>query len=266
MDKRAVKILFDVFWSSAGWKRGPEPATPADFDYAKSRGVMFDPVQLTHTQALNLLLAAIGKLDRRSVADAFVASLSTRRLDWRSALGSYAVFQHLSPHDHEGDGKRCAICGLYTEQLTYDLNMLNFARLKWGGVTHDQPVYAAIDLNLLLKEPLPQPNGDDIRMFRGLVQAITNVPANVTSAKLHAHLPKEIKANKAERDVVVGILGYCGILGTPQHPGFSAGFVPARQRCLPDRHFIDMAYPACWWHGELGIDQGLLQDYFGHLL
>jgi hypothetical protein len=89
VDKRALRILLDAFWSPAGWNseasRGP---SIDDFDYAKSQDMMFDPVMLDHKQAQIELRKAIQQLDRRRVADAFLASLSTRRLDLRSPLRS----------------------------------------------------------------------------------------------------------------------------------------------------------------------------------
>ena len=103
-------------------------------------------------------------------------------------------------------------------------------------------------------------------IFRDLVAALANAPASVTSAKLHKHLPTSLKANKAERDMLVAILGLCGVLGTADHPGFFDQFVPVRQRSLPNRHFIDMDYPACWWTRSDGVNTNRLQELFGHVL
>jgi len=152
MDDRAVKTLFDTYWSPRAWKPDALRATsPDDFAYAKSKRVMFDPAHLDHGQAVEHVLGAFGRLDRRKVADGFVASLSTRRLDWRSALGSYAVFQHLASHKPQIEGRRCMVCGLYLNEKAVDLNVLNFERLKWGGVRHDHLEYAALDLGLFLE-------------------------------------------------------------------------------------------------------------------
>ena len=41
MDKRALKILLDTFWSPAGWKPEAQRITPpADYAYAKGKGTM----------------------------------------------------------------------------------------------------------------------------------------------------------------------------------------------------------------------------------
>jgi hypothetical protein len=35
---------------------------------------------------------------------------------------------------------------------------------------------------------------------------------------------------------------------------------------LPDRGFVDMAYPACWWTGAVGVNRETVLVLFGHLL
>lgn len=266
-DKRAVKILHDTFWSPEGWKPESKRAPSAeDFAYAKAKGVMFDPVQMDHEQAIDAVCELVGKLDRRTVADAFLSSLSTRRLDWRSALGSYSVFQHLAPHQPQVVAGRCQVCGFYVERNEQNFNVFNFERKKWGGVRHTHLAYAAMDLSLFLNSPASPPTDDDVTLFRGVVDAIRSVGVDVAAATLHTRLPKTLKSNKAERDVVIAILGYCDVLARPPHTGFSDVFIPASHRALPSRRFVDMAYPACWWSGEMGINEARLNEYFGHVL
>lgn len=94
-DKRAKKILFDTYWGSAGWKR--TPATPAaDFDYAKSMGIMFDPVSLTHDELIEAILRLRDRIEPAKAARAFLGSLSTRRVHWRSGLASITFASRLS--------------------------------------------------------------------------------------------------------------------------------------------------------------------------
>jgi hypothetical protein len=266
VDKRALKILQDTFWSSAGWRAASDQhPSDEDFAYAKSKGLMFDPVELTHSEAVARLMIAVASTSRRRVADGFLASLSTRRLEWRSALGSFAVFQHMSAHTPQGTESSCTECGLPMHKTTHDLNVLNFERYKWGGIRHDQVEYALMDLELFMGVEPPKPVPEDLAIFRSLVHAISEAGPAVTSAKLQSNLASTLKSNKAERDVLVAILGYCGILSTTEHPGYSDEFVPSKRRRLPDRHFVDMNYPACWWSGEAGLNQVKLAEYFGHV-
>lgn len=267
MDKHAQKILFDTFWSPTGWKPDTHrTVSDDDYAFAKSKGLMFDPVRIDHSDAVDRLSNLTAKLTRRLVADAFLASLSTRRLDWRSALGSYAVFQNFHSHTAESEARVCAVSGFNVEPVVLDLNVLNFERLKWGGVRHGEVTYAMLDLELFLDQAIAMPSPEDVEIFRGILSCIDDAPAGVASASLHHEFAKCLKSNKAERDVIVAILGYCGIIATPEHPGFSDNFIPCVSRELPGRRFVDMPYPARWWRREHGINLSKLKDYFGHVL
>jgi hypothetical protein len=261
-----LRILFDRYWKPSGWKPdGERSLSPDDFAYAKSCGLMFDPFRMPHNLALDRLRNAVNQLTAAEVGDAFLASLSTRRLDWRSALGSYAVFRHMPLHAESGKVS-CDTCGLYLKADSEDLNVLNFERLKWGGVRHTYPVYAMLDLELFLAGPRPCPAEEDIALFADLLRVIATASHDTTSASLHKHFPKDLKANKPERDVIVNILGFVGALGTESHQGYSAKFVPVLDRELPDRRFVDLEYPACWWRGSDGLRREGLRAFFGHRL
>jgi hypothetical protein len=74
-------------------------------------------------------MAAVRSVTVAEVGEAFLASLSSRRLDLRSALGSYAVARFLAEHAYEDSGHgRCATCGQYEETEPEDLNVLSFER------------------------------------------------------------------------------------------------------------------------------------------
>lgn len=267
VDKRALKILHDTFWSPTGWKHESDHALSAeDFDYAKEKGVMFDPVHMDHAHAVNVVRELVDRLDQRTVANAFLSSLSTRRLDWRSVLGSYTVFQHLVPHEPQGAKACCELCGFCLGAKEQNFNLLNFERTKWGGVRHLQLAYAAMDLSLFLKSPASPPTSDDINIFQAIVEAIRSAGPDIAAATLHSRLPKTLKSNKAERDVVISILGFCDVLAFSSYPGFTDAFIPVNRRTLPPRRFVDMAYPACWWTSKMGINETKLKEYFGHLL
>ena len=219
LDKQALKILFDTYWMPTGWKpESQQFALSENLAYAKSKGFMFEPVQLSHSQAISNLTELTKKLDKRSAANGFLSSLSTRRLDWRSVLGSYAVFQHMPPHNSEGDKNQCSFCGFYLNDKEHDLNVLNFERLKWGGVRHDQVVYALLDIDLFVKNSPPSPTAEDIQIFRKLISSIQKAQ-NVSSSVLNSCFTKDLKSNKAERDKIIALLGFCGIIGTPAHYG-----------------------------------------------
>jgi hypothetical protein len=268
-DQRALKTLFDRCWSHSGWRPEEERSTSdADFEYAKRAGIMFDDAIVTHDDALARVIAARDALSVERVANAFLASLSSRRLDLRSALGSYAVFRHATAHaPMVCYYERCDLCGAFAGSSDpEDLNVLNFERFKWGGVRHDDPVYTALDLNLFLAEPQQDPSQADIEILRALIHAVETSPASVTSINVESRLSGVFKSNKAERDVVVAILGFCGILESPGHPGYRERFIPLVERARPSRQLAGMQYPACWWRSRDGVNRIALDEYFGHAI
>jgi hypothetical protein len=268
VDRRALKVLFDTYWTPAGWRdERSRSTTPADFAYAKRAGVMFDPLRLSHAEIVTRAIAAVRRVERRAVADAFIVSLSSHRLDLRSALGSFAVLQHFPRHTAPHQGEACPVCGEYNRAAEQeDINVLNFERFKWGGVRHDQPLYASMDLQLFERLPRIAPATAEVTIFKDVVKAIEAAPSKTSSASLEKHLAKVFKSSKPERDVVVGTLGLCGILATAEHPGYMHRFVPWSERELPGRRFVDMAYPVCWWQRSNGINQEALAYWFGHVL
>ena len=66
-----------------------------------------------------------------TVSDAFTASLSTRRLDLRSALGSYVVGDAVPLHRFQRwDGESaCRVCGQHRVAMARDqITVMSFAR------------------------------------------------------------------------------------------------------------------------------------------
>jgi hypothetical protein len=278
MHRRALKILYSTYWSPQGWKPvESQSAPPDDLLYAKQAGVMFDPVRLSHDEQVRQLLDILPQVTPESVSSAFLASLSTRRLELRSALGSYAAMRHFPDHSHQvwhqapnvdGTDHCCAVCRQYGRSLEHDLSILNFERHKWGGARHYQPVYAAFDLAQFLKADRPEPTSDDLAILRDLVRRIAAVPPDTTAPGLVKLTAGTFASNESERSVVIDILGYCGILRVPGHPGFSDRFVGAKDRNhdLPPQRFVDGAYPVCWWRGRYGVDREALAFWFPGLV
>src|SRR5262249_46195244 len=203
VDRRALKVLFDTYWTPTGWRDQNSRSTPAeDLNYAKQAGVMFDPIRLSHDDIVKRTMAAGRGRETQNVADGFIVSLSSRRLELRSALGSFAVLRHFPRHPAPRQRDACPVCGVYNRVAEVeDLNVLNFERFKWGGVRHDQPLYASMDLQLFQEHPRIDPTAGDVAVFKDLLQAIEAAPITTTSPSLEKHLAKVFKSNTAERAI-----------------------------------------------------------------
>jgi hypothetical protein len=225
---------------------------------------MFEPEVLSHEDVVDRLLLAVAKTRLSTVTSAFLASLSTRRLDWRSALGSYTIGQYLPPHNFAPQDGHCTECG-ERAQTGYDWSLLNFERLKWGGIRHDQPSYIAFDLEQFAIIPLPTPMTKDVDILSEIIQVAERMPPESGPRDLESALSKVLPSNQSEREALLQILGYCGVLEDPKHPGFVQHFVPYSQRQLPNVHRLDWSYPICWWRGAYGVNAEALLHLFPQL-
>ncbi len=265
VDQRALRILSSTYWSSAGWKKDPTSPT-ADFEYAKSVGMMFEPTQLTHDETIRWALRAREQVSKSQVVNGFIASLSSRRLDWRSALGSYAVSLNLPSHSFRKSAGCfwCPICAAHDSvDKPEDLKVLNFERFKWGGVRHTDPLYIGFDLERFIMGTLPRPSDADVALLRSIVVVARAMPQEARLSDLVKALAGIITSNLNERRALIGILGYCGILQDRSKPGFLDGFPPPSSRPeVPWAVKNDWPYPVQWWNGACGVNDDAVAFWF----
>lgn len=263
MDRLAQKILFDTYWSANGWK-DRRSITEEDFQYAKSKGLMFDDILISHDQTVDWLLEVLAKTDKKKVTDAFLASLSTRQLALRSALGSYALARTFPNHTLLPFGNthvpHCRICGeTDNSQTLTDLNVLNFIRINWGGsVHHTDSLYAAFDLSQLNSAEVPQPTEVDFALFNQILAVIASCGPNDKPNQLEKKLSGVFKSNQNERRTIIELLGISGILHPKGRSSYFYQFVPKQERV----NRTDWVYPVEWWRGADGVNEDALHFYF----
>lgn len=267
LDPRALRILLETYWEAGKWKR-EQTTAPDDFRYAVEAGVMFTPRSLDHDDRVSWLLQAVRVVDPAFVARQFLCSLSTRRLDRRSALGSFAYARHfpdhpLTPSERFSNKRMCMICGDGELMEATDLNLENFYRHKWGGFMHTKPLYAAFDLDQARWLDDCEPTSEDLAIMRGILNTIADLPPEATPGDIVRKTARLLRSNTAERRVLVNIFGYCGILEAQNHPGWSERFIPFRQTlAFPGTPRNDWPYPVVWWRRHEGINARALRVAF----
>jgi hypothetical protein len=262
----ARQPLVDTFWSAGAWRRQRAwPDAPVMAEVVAA-GVMFaDPRTLDHDAWVRAGRRAVAAVELEAVGDAFLASLGSRRLDLRSALGSYAVARHLPEHPFAAGPRGCRISGLWAPGAEpEDLNVFSFERFKWGGVRHDHITYAAFDLEQFARAPLIAAGPADIQLGRDLLEYLRGLAPRTTAAQASKGLTM-IKSNKYERDNLLEILGLCGILGTRRYPGYADEFIPADRRAEPGQRFLFGRYPVWWWTAADGINAAALRQFLPQL-
>ncbi len=258
MDK-GLKILYQMYWNSGGWTK-TEP-TAEDFDLAKREGYLFDPAPaLTHDQTLQALRDAVSKITPEDVANAFLFSLSTRELKYRSALGSYWYALSLPDHSHT-EKSPCYFCDWLP---TEDYNVLNFERFKWGGVRHTKPEYALFDLEQFLLLPKVTPTDTDRAILKSILRSIQELAPSKKAGAYRELITRKklLKSNKSEVEAILNILGICGILSSNDAPCYFDKFVDVYHRS-PIENTNDYAYPVNRWHVSDGVNEERFQQVFG---
>jgi hypothetical protein len=207
----ALRPLVKMFWSARGWNDPAVPPAPAVFATAVAAGVMFDASRADdHDGWVAAARRAATALTPDAVGDGFLESLSRRRLDLRSALGSYGTARPLPEHAFRPRRDRmCAVCDQYATS-DEDLNVYSFERFKWGGVRHHDITYAAFDLEQFPLAPRDGVTDDDRRLGRLVIDALRSLPAGAGVGRAVAAI-RPVPGNNDERAILVEILRGCGI-------------------------------------------------------
>lgn len=276
MDK-GKRILLKTFWND----RGYADPTPEEFAVAVKEGYMFEETRnFSHDETLSRLRRVVAQIDSADVANAFLYSLSTRALEYRSPMGTYYYAKAVPDHGQKTE-KNCWWCnwmenhcdfrvlktkyreGPWMPKYTIE-NASNFERYKFGGRNHNQVQYALFDLTQFLKLPKVTPTKEDRRMLRELLAAIAELPPTKKAGGYRDLLVKKkiIPCNRYEISSLIDILGLCGVLSTAEHPcpevefrGY-AGIDPPEPRS-------DIAYPVCWWRASDGVNEARFRRVFG---
>lgn len=262
IDKKAFRILSSTFWSSTGW-RDDNRTAPEDFKYAKSQGLMFDPITVTHDEIVDRAVTIATNTKPIDVADAFLASLTSRRLDLRSALGSYAAVRHLKRHRLAPTVRCCEKCGEYHDRKKpKDLNVLSFERFKWGGVRHDSPLYAWFDLERFSESECLRPSSEDKDCLAKILDVASSLSPAAKLAELVRGVAPLFKSNDDERRVLISILGYAGVLQPKSQPSFFEAYVSKSDRDQTPWSKDDWPFPIQWWRGADGVNWEAAQHWF----
>ncbi|MCL6603185.1 MAG: hypothetical protein K6T94_09950 [Paenibacillus sp.] len=264
MDKKAKKVLLNTFWTASGWKDRPDAFAGEDFNYAKDKGLMFDPITINHDQLVERIQELNSTMTKERVASAFLHSLSTKKVYLRSALSSWALTTKVPLHSYGERSvilpnySRCGDCNFHSlmserEYVNVDLNVLNFERIKWGGIRLNDLLYCWLDLELFIKEEVVEPTAEDIAILHKMTKVIQECEDHESARSLEKRLKDIIPSSKNERDVIMEVWGYAGLLVQRDTPRKLRGGY---------HDFNSVA----GWQGDDGYSQEALEYYFGAYL
>ena len=224
---------------------------------------------ISHERCMSELKNVLSKLDFKLVARAFLYSLKTRKLEYRSALGSLYFALAIPEHDvyikyQSQKITHCYLCGWYD---TIDFEDFRIEREKYGGVRHESIDYVLYDLKEFLKLPAIEFNKDDINLLDKILDCVRELKPTDKASRFREIILKKkiISSNKSEVSVFLGILGICGILSSEKDKCYQEKFVDEYDRA-PVESKNDFMYPINRWHASDGINQKRLQLVFGEYM
>lgn len=276
--KKGLEILLNTYWDSKGWKDGT--ISEEDFEIAKEEGFMFDyPQYISHDESLKKLDSLLKKINPLDVANAFLYSLSTRKLEYRSILGSYYFGKAIPKHTiydpyNNLNSKYCYMCGWRAwskkpneYDLKHGLNVFNFERYKFGGVRYEFIDYVLFDIEQFLKLPKVTPKDCDRKILKRILQCVNKLEPRDKAGKLRDMIAKEkiFKSNKNEISGILNILGICGVLSSNEFPCYENKFVDENRRS-PVEYKNDFRYPVNRWRASDGINYIKFKKIFGYEL
>jgi hypothetical protein len=139
------------------------------------------------------------------------------------------------------------------EYVNEDLNVLNFERVKWGGIRLNQLLYCWLDLELLSKEENFEVTAHDVSILCNMTESIENCAAHESARQLEKRWKDVFPSSKQERDVALEIWGYAGLLVQRDTPRKLRG---------GSSDFNSVA----GWQGSDGFSREVLEFYFGAFL
>ena len=226
---------------------------------------------MSHDEIVEWARSSARGADEDALVGGFVMSLGTRRLDRRSALGSYAAIRHLPMHAFTAsrafDPSRCRVCGL-REAQDVDVDALAKLRIEQDSLIRFTDVlYAAFDVaTFAALAHVTIASADDWARLDGVFTSMTSLPATCTLKDLQPAISKTFPSNKRERQYVLEALGVMGILCPPEIPSFFDTWIErdAFEQLQPAHYYArDSAYPLQHWSGKSGVHGARLRAWFG---
>jgi hypothetical protein len=255
IDPQALKILL------AYHPAFPERTSPEDFARAKAAGLAFDPVKMTHDDAVGWAFSEFAKCDKETVAAAYLLGVGQNMPHCRATLAAYAIMAHFPKHSFATITDRyCSTCAL---QLDSVVNLTFINSCRWVGTTIKRsPDVLAFYLQQHNAEAIDKPSDADIQKFCDVLDVIGACPPEEKPTTLYKKIRKipGIKMSDEEGRHFLDTLGYAGILQTPEQQGFIYKYIG---HLTPTKsHSSDWSYPVDFWTGKNGVNTDALKYWF----
>lgn len=224
-------------------------------------------VRPQHDETLNELKKLANQWTLEDAAQAFVASMWSAPMLWRSLLTGKLIASSMPDHEHTPypSSSTCQICGLSVDQAT-DTTLQWYWRMTNGTPLDGDPFGQVLALReLAAAQELPIPNDYDRWTLRAVLTVLRELPPKTRYSKAAIALKKErllpTQKEYAYRDLLE-TLALIGILDTPEHPGMITEYTTYIQRDARPNVRVEVQAPLAWWDSSVGINENNLNKIF----
>lgn len=224
-------------------------------------------VRPQHDETITELKQLANQWTINEAAQAFVSSLWSAPMIWRSLLTGKLIASGMPSHEHTPypSSSTCKICGLSVDQAT-DTTLQWYWRMTNGTPLDGDPFGQVLALReLAAAQELPIPNEYDRWTLRAVLTVLRKLPPKTRYSKAAIALKKEqllpTQKEYAYRDLLE-TLALIGILDTPEHPGMITEYTTYIQRDERPNVRVEVQAPLAWWDSSVGINENNLNKIF----
>ncbi|MBO4865763.1 MAG: immunity 26/phosphotriesterase HocA family protein [Ruminococcus sp.] len=275
VDKKAIALLKKYYLS---YKSEGQPSE-ADLADAVKSGVFVPDSEMTHDE----IVAAVKELSERisleSAAKAFLYSLSSGDMRYRSAVSSLLWAKALPKHELVSNGVEpggwrspmCIVCGCThgletSENIDWNkFNVFRYLPPKQYGREPDyvSAEYVLNDLREFEKLPAVEPCDDDYRILNGIFACANEMKSHNMDTALVAEIRKRKFSDATGNAIhcILGILSVCGIFQSDEKKGFLYEFTNRDEQGF-GRDGLTF-FPLNFWRGKFGVNYDAVNKIFG---
>jgi hypothetical protein len=274
-DKKALSLLKKYYLS---FKPEGQPSEADIADGVRS-GVLVPDSEMTHDEIVTEIKKISERISLESAAKAFLYSLSSGDMRYRSAISSLIWAHALPEHKFISNGRKktewstpaCVVCGCthgLEKSETIDWNNYGVFRYlppKQYGREPDYTCaeYVLNDLREFEKLPAVEPCEDDYRILNGIFACVNEMKPHNMDTALRSEISKRkfFDATGNAIHCILGILSVCGILEGSENKGFLHTFTDFTEHGM-GRDGLTF-YPLNFWRGKNGVNYQAVDEIFG---
>ncbi|MBU5352460.1 hypothetical protein KQI74_09230 [Paenibacillus barcinonensis] len=272
-----LKLLQHIYSESTAWDeemRASRQTVPKDVSTEQLQALEaagHEPnrfVRPQHEETIQELRTLAERWTLQAAAQAFVASLWSAPMIWRSLLTGKLIASSIPDHEYKPypSSHKCQICGLDVNDGV-DISLQWYWRMT-NGTPLDGNIFGhALALREMAASPeIPAPTEYDRWTLRAVLTVLRNLPPKTRYSKAADALKKaQLLPSKkiyVYRDLLE-TLALTGILDTPEQPGMLTAFTSYAERDKRPNTRVEVQAPLAWWDSSFGINEQNLSRIFG---